>query len=333
MRIAFRADGSPTMGTGHVMRCLTLAEAARERGHDPMVFVNDTEVDWLEGYINDTGLPVVRVPLGELTHDQFAGFDPERILVDSYDYSDDAIDAVAAHVRTAVIVDFNDRDAAAAMYIDPNLGGKARGPHGAQWLVGSEYTIIRPAIRAERDEDGATFDTEHPRVLVFVGGSDPLGLTAAVARAITTEVPGALVSAVGSAAAKIELLDLVDAGRLTFHNPGTSLPRLMGESDVIVCAAGTSAWDVSTIGKPALFIGVVDNQMVSIAQIRQHDLGPVVNATELSGSALSRAVQHGVREILADNQLRLARVQRMTTLFDGRGASRIIDALCADLLN
>jgi len=330
MRIAFRADGSPTRGTGHVMRTLTLAESAREHGHEPMLFVNDTGVEWLEEFIGDTGLPVVRVPLGKLTLEQFAGFDPQRVLVDSYDYSDDAIDAIAAHVRTAVIVDFNDRTASAALYIDPNLGGKAREPHSAQWLAGSEYTIIRPAVRAQRDEDGATFDTERPRVLVFVGGSDPLGLTASVARAIADEVPGAVVSTVGNETSRTELLDLVDAGRVSFSYPGTELPRLMGESDIIVCAAGTSAWDVATIGKPALFIGVVDNQMVSIAQIRQHDLGPVVDATELTGSALSRAVQQGVREILADDQLRLARFQRMTTLFDGLGSSRIIGALCGN---
>lgn len=327
MRIAFRADGSPTQGTGHVMRCVTLAAAARELGHEPMLVINSTGVEWLETYIAETGLPVTRVDANELHAGQFEGFDPERILVDSYVYTDDEIASVAAGIRTAVIVDFNTRSAPAALYIDPNLGGIAREPKSAEWLVGSDFAMIRPAILEKRDSDGASFDTEHPTVLVFVGGSDPLNLTATVVGAVTEEVPGATVIAIGGDSARAELAGLIDANRVTVVDPGQRLPELMGAADVIVCAAGTSAWDVSAIGKPAVFLGIVDNQMVSIEQIRQHDLGPVIDATHVSGPAFTAAVRSGVREILTNDGLRAERVQRMTDLFDGRGSQRIITVL------
>lgn len=328
MRLAFRADGSPTMGTGHVMRCVTLAAAARELGHEPLLVINDTDVEWLENYVSETGLPVTRVTANELTLDQFAGFRPDRVLIDSYVYSDADIDTVAEWIRTAVIVDFNTRTAKAAMYIDPNLGGIAREPHSSQWLVGSDFAMIRPAILDQRDVNGADFDTEHPHVVVFVGGSDPLNLTSTVVRAVITAAPGATVTAIGGELAQAELADA--GGQVTVVSPGQQLPRLLGEADVVVCAAGTSAWDVSAIGKPAVFLGIVDNQMVSVGQIREHDLGPVIDARDLTNEELGSHVRAGVREILDDTDRRQARVSRMTELFDGRGAERIVTALCGD---
>ena len=328
MRFAFRADGSPTMGTGHVMRCVTLAAAARTMGHEPTLFINDTDVDWLESYIAETGLPVTRVNAHELTVDQFAGFGPDRVLVDSYVYTDDDISAVATAIPTAVIVDFNTRAAPAALYIDPNLGGIAREPSKAEWAVGSDYAMIRPAILEQRDDDGSRFDVDRPHILAFVGGSDPFGLTATVVRAIAAEVPGAIITAVGGSAVRADLESDPIADRVTVVEPGQQLPRLMGDVDVIVCAAGTSAWDVSAIGKPAVFLGIVDNQMVSVEQIREHDLGPVIDARGMSADELGRHIRAGLNEILDDSALRHQRVNRMTELFDGKGAERIIDRMC-----
>jgi hypothetical protein len=50
----------------------------------------------------------------------------------------------------------------------------------------------------------------------------------------------------------------------------------------------------------------------------------------MSAEELGLEVRAGVREILSDSQLRAERVNRMTNLFDGRGAERIVTALCGD---
>lgn len=328
MKVAFRADGSPAMGTGHVMRCVTLATSARNLGHEPLLALNHTGVEWLEEYIVEVGIPVKRVPARELSVEQFVDFGPDRVLIDSYVYSDAEINAIASSARTAVIVDFNTRTATAAMYIDPNLGGVAREPHSAEWLVGSNYAMIRPAILEQRYGDCAAFDTAHPRILVFIGGSDPLGLTGTVVTAAIDELPGAVVTAIGGDAVRSELFE---AGyQVTVVAPGPELPRLMGEADIVVCAAGTSAWDVSAIGKPAVFLGIVDNQMVSVAQIREHDLGPVIDARGLTRDEIGTAVRASVREVVADSRLRRKRVTRMKDLFDGLGAERIIRKLAGE---
>ena len=105
--------------------------------------------------------------------------------------------------------------------------------------------------------------------------------------------PGATVTAIGGETARADLADFSE--KVTVVSPGQQLPRLLGDADVIVCAAGTSAWDVSAIGKPAVFLGIVDNQMVSVGQIREHDLGPVIDARGLTNEELGSEVRAGVR--------------------------------------
>lgn len=326
MRIAFRADASPTQGTGHVMRCLTLAAAAAERGHAAGLFVNDTGVEWLESYIASSDVEVIRVMKDVLAAEPFIEWRADRVVIDSYEYTDADIDDVQNVVPSLVLVDFDfrNREASPSWYLDSNLGAVPREPTSSTWLTGSSYSLVRSAMRAQRDTDGGSIDTTAPHIVVFLGGSDPFGLTARTISAVLDAAPGARVSTVGNDSVRDTF---AEDERVTVTQPGTELPAMLGSADIIVCAAGTSAWDVCTIAKPAVFLGLVDNQIPSIKEIRLADVGPAIDATSMTVDEFAEAVTAGVREILSDTALRQARVARMRELFDGNGAGRVIDAL------
>lgn len=57
MNFAFRVDSSSIIGTGHVMRCLTLAEELRERGHDCVFLCRDHKGN-VVSYISQKGFEV-----------------------------------------------------------------------------------------------------------------------------------------------------------------------------------------------------------------------------------------------------------------------------------
>ena len=324
MKIALRADGSSTQGTGHVMRCLTLANAALSLGHEVMLFVNTTGVPWLEDYIESSGVPLTRVDAHHLSVEPFVAWGANRVVIDSYEYSDDEIDDVSEVIPTAVLVDFGTRNANAQWYIDTNLGAQPRSPESSTWLAGSEYSLVRNAIRDQRDPDGATVDADSPSILVFLGGSDPLNLTETVVRAVRNAVPESRVTTIGRA-------DVSDAfasdSQVTVVSPGNNLPEHMGEADIIVSAAGTSAWDVCTVGKPTVFLGLVDNQIPSVHEIQRAGLGPAVDCRNMTPAELSEAVAGSVRTIVDDSEFRAAAVGHMNRLFDGVGAERVVSAL------
>ena len=60
MRIAFRVDASSQIGTGHFMRCLTLAEALKQRGGETR-FVSRHLPEHLNDILESKGHPLMRL--------------------------------------------------------------------------------------------------------------------------------------------------------------------------------------------------------------------------------------------------------------------------------
>lgn len=61
MRVAFRADAAVAIGTGHVARCLTLAEELRGQGARAR-FVTRAHPGHLADLIRDRGFDVLTLP-------------------------------------------------------------------------------------------------------------------------------------------------------------------------------------------------------------------------------------------------------------------------------
>ena len=109
MIFAIRADAGVVQGTGHVMRCLSLAEKLIQKGHRVGLFTNSSEIAWLESVISASGVEVFRVTADELSTDQLAGFPADWLIVDSYQIPAEQISAVNQELRVLAIVDGDSR--------------------------------------------------------------------------------------------------------------------------------------------------------------------------------------------------------------------------------
>lgn len=198
MKVAFRADASVGIGSGHVMRCLTLAGELKEAGAQIIFICRECEGNLCD-LIEKQGIPVARIS-GELQSweaDAFQSLEALKkygkadwLVVDHYslDHRWEAGIRNAAE-KIMVIDDLADRIHDNDLLLDQNLyedlenryNGLAP-PHCIK-LLGPRYALLRPEFRKARaslrKRDGII-----RRILVSFGGSDPSNETAKALEAI-----------------------------------------------------------------------------------------------------------------------------------------------------
>jgi spore coat polysaccharide biosynthesis predicted glycosyltransferase SpsG len=157
-----------------------------------------------------------------------------------------------------------------------------------------------------------------------MGGTDPHRYMTQVATSLARVAPGLDFTAVTTTD---QLPDVAAAVRAMPNGraipPTPDLPELLGDADVVVSAAGTSAWDVLTLGRPTVLVGVVDNQSESRALAVERGLAHGLDATREDNSPGGRQVV----ELLGDETLRRRLVTAASELFDGAGADRVADRI------
>jgi UDP-2,4-diacetamido-2,4,6-trideoxy-beta-L-altropyranose hydrolase len=181
MKIAFRADASLQIGTGHVIRCLTLADALAARGADCQFLCRAHEGNLLElirgkGYVAhalprgkeaSAGSPArdswsatrdlahycwLSTTQAQDAHDctpVLAALHPDWLIVDHYALDARWERALAAHYRRLMVIDdLADRPHACDLLLDQTFGRDAADyspivPVDSRLLCGSQYALVR----------------------------------------------------------------------------------------------------------------------------------------------------------------------------------------------
>jgi UDP-2,4-diacetamido-2,4,6-trideoxy-beta-L-altropyranose hydrolase len=346
--VVFRVDASREIGHGHVMRCLTLADALRARGKD-CLFVCRAHDGHLANVIRARTHDVQLLPrpidrrgwLGESqdvdaeqTIAALAGTRPGWLFVDHY-----AIDArweerMAREVqRIAVIDDLADRDHACVLLLDQTLGRREsdyaeRVPRGCRILAGAGYALVRPEFAGLRSASLGRSSRGISHIVISLGGIDLMGATSRVLDALDRlEKPAFTIVAILSASSPSLGLLRERAVRMRHRTrvlvePGDYAAQL-ARADVVVGAAGTSAWERCTLGLPTLLLVLADNQLLVARQLQQAGAAEMIGDLEDVDDRLPTAVQR-----LAKSPARLAVMRAAAAaVTDGAGTSRVIAAM------
>ncbi len=356
MKIVFRVDASTRMGIGHLMRCLTLAEALRERGAQTQ-FICREHTGHLIPLLRQKAIPVTVLP-SQATGDTPPGEDyaawlgvtqaedagqtiealkgekPDWLVVDHYGLDRDWERRLRPYAgKLMVIDDLANRPHECDLLSDQNYSAEGerryaeRVPVHCKRLVGPRYALLRPEYVAYR-QTLRPYDREVRRVLVFFGGTDPGNMTGLALAALSNpELRHLMVDvAVGANNPHSEALHQQAARRpnTIIHRSRPSLADLMAQADLAIGAGGATTWERMCLGLPTLVVTIADNQRpaaeaLAAAQLI-HDVG---RSSETSAESLSKAIIGWVSkpsrltEMSLQNQL----------LVDGLGASRIREIL------
>ncbi len=312
------------------MRCLTLAEAVRARGHEALLMMATTDVDWLASAVRDSGLPVHPCAADELPIEDMLALEPDWTVVDSYRIPAASVSDLAGSTAVLAIVDGETRGIDATLFLDQNLGAERRPPASEQpqrFLAGSRYALVRDAITRVRRSRPWLSTNRPPTVLCFMGGSDPTSACTAVAMALSRSDADMAVTFVAPESQHGDL-HAIAGGRSgwTVTAPTLRLPELFAEADIVVSAAGTSAWDLCALGIPSVLVAVVDNQQASLREVVAGSLALGIDVVA-GGPERFAQVRDAVESLLADETLRRDLSESARKAFDGDGAMRVAERM------
>lgn len=289
MNICFRSDASTIIGTGHIIRCLTLSDELRERGLEVRFICQEVKGDMI-GFIKESGYSVDLLPSNidmetdkELTLKILKNYSTpsDLLIVDHYsiDFSWESCFRTVVN-KIMVIDDLADRTHNCDILLDQNFRMHERRyeglvPAGCIELIGPKYALLRPQfLEARRHLKECNKKVE--RILIFMGGSDIHKETQKVLKTIQKldykdVMIDVVVGASNTHLREIETLaSTIQNVECHFHVE--NMAELMVAADLCVGAGGTATWERCCIGLPSLVIVVVENQVNITENLAKDDV-------------------------------------------------------------
>ena len=361
--VAFRVDASISIGVGHVMRCLTLANMLREYGVKSC-FICRAHPAHMERQIEAAGhqvylLPLVNennavnVNLGHEIYTDWLGAtveedvsqttqcllesNPVWLVVDHFaiDEAWEQVVKKGTDLKIMVIDGLANRKHECDLLLDQTFSIQAEArwedlvPTGCKLFVGPRYALLRPefieARKNLRQRDGRV-----RRILVAFGGVDEPNATVKVLDALAglTARDISLDVVVGSdnphKAGILERYNTVK--KIHIHVDPDNIPELMASADLAVGGGGTMTWERCLLQLPSLIISIAENQVDSSKAL--DSISAAVYLGDL-GSLSGETIAKSVNELMLDEQ-KLFKMYEATAMLMSGGNSSLPKYLMKD---
>jgi|CXWL01.1.fsa_nt_gi UDP-2,4-diacetamido-2,4,6-trideoxy-beta-L-altropyranose hydrolase len=291
--VAIRTDASQLIGSGHVMRCRTLAGELRRRGADVLLICREHPGNMIQ-LLRDDGYAVAVLPavpdyLSQKHRSGYAGwlgvsqqtdagqtlavlqsFPTDWLVVDHYGLDNEWESVLRSQAKSILAIDDLSRAHDCDALLDQNwFGAQTRqryagrvDEHCRQFL-GPRYALLQPAF-AQLRKGMPVREGGLRRVLIFFGGVDSRNLTTQALLALKAPSLCDLEVDVVVGSANPHLRDIE---RLVASRPGSVLHRglphladLMAQADLMLGAGGTTTWERCCLGLPAIVVSAAENQ-------------------------------------------------------------------------
>jgi UDP-2,4-diacetamido-2,4,6-trideoxy-beta-L-altropyranose hydrolase len=338
--LLIRADANAEIGTGHVMRCVALAQAWRDRG-GRVEFVLAAGGAEIYDRLLSEGFEVREV-LAEIgsagdaaqTAELCAGSAAEWLVLDGYHFSQDYRHRIRSTVPRLLLVDDHGEFApyncdivlntnvyaTNAMY--PDRKGRTR------FLLGTRYALLRGEF-SDVQSGFAEVPEQASRLLVTLGGADPNNVTLQVVEALQelediefelTVVLGVSNSHRSSIAQALKSFSRPAELLVNVRN----MPELMARSDLAISAGGGTCDELAFFRVPMFLITIAKNQELAVEAYCRNKAAVVAGwFTVLNRGVLAASL----RKVMGDKNLRTEISAKARELVDGQGARRVVESM------
>ncbi|PNV66936.1 UDP-2,4-diacetamido-2,4,6-trideoxy-beta-L-altropyranose hydrolase [Enteroscipio rubneri] len=339
--LVIRTDANPSIGSGHVVRCVSIAREARLRGLQVLFAVSDKKSQEVVEGRGETAVIVGGDPRSFNERDAHTVADFAQrvqavsVLVDSYAVSHSFMDRLhrRCHDSGSQLVYIDDVYTFSEGFVpDPipwsldvviNYGfifseDQYRNLYGpnVRLCIGPRYA----PVRKEFHNAGYIVRNDVGRILITSGSTNPnRTLERMVEGCRLASVDAALDVIVGGQADFDDhVLDGLDA---TIHRGVSNLAPIMKRADIAISAAGSTLYELACVGVPTIAVPIAENQMGNIRGFDSLGLG--LGVAELNWA--SAAVASDLDTLVRDSRMLRYLSKRMTSCIDGAGARRMLN--------
>ncbi len=333
--ILIRADASAEIGTGHLMRCLALAQGWQANGGQ-VIFITACESASLLQRLSDEGFQIVTLERAypdpadwEATSQVLAAHPNAWVVLDGYHFDEAYQQRVkeAGH-RLLVIDDMAHLEHYYAdIVVNQNLHADQLNYSCESYtrlLLGTRYVLLRREFLKWRGWDQEVPDIAR-KMLVTLGGADPDNVTLKVIQALQLVNIEGLEAVVVVGGSNPHYEDLRSAIRqsivsIRLECNVADMPALMAWADLAVSGAGTSIWETAYMRLPVLAITMAENQSLIANSLGEHNIAQGLGwHSQISTGNIARAVA----VLSKDYGQRCSMSEKAQALVDGEGMARV----------
>ena len=295
LNVVFRVDASLKIGTGHVMRCLTLAQMLKENGVD-VQFISRKHEGNLIDKIRSRGLNVYELDTStnsavdnKLEHSHWLETTQEQdaddcinilkaektdwLIIDHYALDEQWQKKLKPYYKKILVIDdLADRKHQCDILLDQTFGRqnkdyKALVSKDCKLLLGSQYALLRPEFAKWR---GYSLERRsNPKLKQFfinMGGIDVVNFTENILDELEIcNLPNDLniIVVMGENAPHLKSIKL-KADKLPYNTEikvnVDNMAEIMANSDIAIGASGATSWERCCLGLPTIQIVIAENQ-------------------------------------------------------------------------
>jgi len=263
---------------------------------------------------------------------------PDWLICDHYALDKVWEDKLRPYCRNLMVIDdLADRSHTCDILLDQNLGRKKSEytfltPDNCTLLIGPTYALLRPEFIKLRDYSlSRRIKPSLRELLITMGGIDQPNATSQVLEALKEcNLPAdcSVTAVMGSSAPWLKQVEMKvnelpwKARVLVDIN---NMAQEMANSDLIIGAAGSTAWERCCLGVPSLVLTLANNQ-ASIAEALCHNGSAISIGSEINDD-LNRKIVNSIRNIQNSREILISMSEASLSITKGNGVNKIISWL------
>lgn len=331
--IYIRADMNEQIATGHIMRCLSIADALRGLGEPVRFILSDEQAVSL---LKQRGYDAI------VLHTRWNHMDEElsglsqvirnehidKLLIDSYQVTQRYLAGLSKLVTTVYMDDLNLFEYSVdAVICYANYWKKFQykiNDKRTTYLLGMKYVPLKQAFW---NCEAKIISEKANNLLILTGVSDPFNVTEQILDSIDTYqfqtidvICGIYNTNYNKFVKKYE-----NNKNIKLHQAVNNIEQYMKKADIAISAGGMTLYELCAIGTPAISFSFADNQLDNVRQFQEDRL------IDYAGDARMDDIAGTINQYLTryrnDFELRKEKSEKMQKMVDGKGAIHLAEAL------